>query len=212
MRRGRKMTNNAMIEKASSLEILNHWVLVASFFTLAVSGYAFLFHLEQVGSVFGGFNQMKIVHNWAGVVFGVSLLLTTFSYLHVSLHFTSDDTTWFSKAGGYLSRAAVVPPQDELNAGQKLYYLVVLFTGMGIAASGFVIWLRPDVADIKKWILISHFVHNICFDLMIIAIPAHIYLATLANPGTFRIMVYGTVPLEWAKKRHAKWVQKIGAQ
>jgi formate dehydrogenase subunit gamma len=45
---------------------------------------------------------------------------------------------------------------------------------------------------------------------MVAIIPLHIYLATLANPGTFRIMVYGTVPIEWAKKRHAKWVQKMG--
>ncbi len=204
------MSNNTMIKKASSFEILNHWVLVASFFTLAVSGYAFLFHLEQVGSVFGGFNQMKVVHNWAGVVFGISLFVTIFNYLPVSLHFTSDDTAWLSRAGGYLSKKAVAPPQDELNAGQKLYYLVVLFTGIGIAVSGLVIWLRPEIADIKRWVLISHLIHNICFDLLVIAIPAHIYLATLANPGTFRIMVYGTVPLSWARKRHAKWVQKMG--
>jgi formate dehydrogenase subunit gamma len=45
---------------------------------------------------------------------------------------------------------------------------------------------------------------------MVIAIPLHIYLATLANPGTVRIMITGTVPVEWAKKRHAKWVQKMG--
>jgi formate dehydrogenase subunit gamma len=43
-----------------------------------------------------------------------------------------------------------------------------------------------------------------------IAVTSHIYLATLANPGTFRIMIYGTVPVEWARKRHEKWVQKMG--
>ncbi|MCL5024314.1 MAG: cytochrome b/b6 domain-containing protein [Nitrospirae bacterium] len=201
------MSNNAMVRKASSFEIVNHWALAVSFFVLAVSGYAFLFHLEGVGSVFGGFNQMRAVHNWAGVVFAVSLFLTIFHYLPVSLHFTSDDAAWFGKAGGYFSKRAAVPPQDELNAGQKLYYLVVLAAGVVISASGIVIWLRPWA---KSGILLSHLLHNISFDLMVIAIPAHIYLATLANPGTFRIMVYGTVPLSWAKKRHAKWVQRMG--
>ncbi len=203
------MSNN-MIKKASAFEILNHWALAVSFFVLTVSGYAFLFHLEQVGSVFGGFNQMRAIHNWAGVVFGVSLFLTIFHYLPVSLHFTSDDITWITKGGGYLVKTAAVPPQDQLNAGQKLYYLVVLVSGVAIAASGLMIWLRPEIADIKQWVLVSHFVHNVSFDLMVIAIPAHIYLATLANPGTFRIMVYGTVPVPWARKRHAKWVQKMG--
>lgn len=201
------MSNN-MIKKANTFEIVNHWLLVVSFFILTVSGFAFLFHLEQAGSVFGGFNQMKVWHNWAGVVFAASLLLTIFNYLPVSLKFSSDDVAWLFKAGGYLSKKAKVPPQDELNAGQKLYYLVVLIAGIAISASGIVIWLRPVTADINKWVLLSHLVHNISFDLLVIAIPAHIYLATLANPGTFRIMVYGTVPLEWARKRHAKWVQK----
>lgn len=196
-----------MVRKASAFEIVNHWALAGSFFILTVSGFGFLFHLEQLNSVFGSFNTMKVWHNWSGVVFVVSMVLTIFNYLPVSLSFSSEDMEWFSKAGGYLSKKAKVPPQDELNAGQKLYYLVVLISGLVISASGIVIWLRPWGSG---GILFSHLLHNISFDLMVIAIPAHIYLATLANPGTFRIMVYGTVPLEWAKKRHAKWVQRMG--
>jgi len=202
--------NSNMVKKASAFEIFNHWVLAGSFFVLTASGYAFLFQLEQVGSVFGGFNQMKVIHNWAGVVFSVSLFLTIFHYLPVALRFGSDDISWIIKGGGYLSKKVTVPPQDELNAGQKLYYIVVLVSGIAIAASGLVIWLRPDIADVRKWVLISHLLHNVSFDLMVVAIPVHMYLATLANPGTFRIMVYGTVPVSWARKRHAKWVQRMG--
>lgn len=199
-----------MVKKASAFQIFNHWVLAVSFFILTVSGFGFLLHLEQMNSLFGSFNQMRVIHNWAGVVFSASLFLTIFSYLPVSLRFSGDDVAWFFKAGGYLSKKVAVPPQDELNAGQKLYYLTVLFAGIAIAASGLVIWLRPAMPDPKKWVLLSHLVHNLSFDLLIIAIPLHIYLATLANPGTVRIMVYGTVPVEWARKRHAKWVKGLG--
>lgn len=199
-----------MIRKANAFEILNHWTLAVSFFILTVSGFAFLFHLEQVGAIFGGFNLMKDIHNWAGVVFVAALFLTMFHYLPVSLHFTSDDIGWIVKAGGYLSKKTKAPPQDIINTGQKLFYLLVLLAGYGITVSGLVIWLRPAMADLNKWILISHLIHNITFDLLVIAIPAHIYLGTLANPGTLRIMISGTVPLEWARKRHAKWVQKMG--
>lgn len=199
-----------MVRKANAFGILNHWVLAVSFFILTITGFGFLFHLEQLNSIFGNFNNMKAWHDWVGVVFSVSLVLTILNYLPVALRFSSDDIEWFLKGGGYLSKKIKVPPQDELNAGQKLYYLFVLLAGVAISISGFVIWFRPAVPAINKWILLSHFVHNIIFNLMVIAIPAHIYLGTLANPGTFRIMVYGTVPLEWAKKRHAKWVQKMG--
>lgn len=199
-----------MVKKANAFEILNHWLLAGSFFVLTVSGFGFLFHLEQMNSIFGSFNSMRVWHNWTGVVFGVSLLFTIFNYLPVSLRFGSDDLGWVFKAGGYFSRKAKVPPQDKLNAGQKLYYLVVLAAGIAISASGIVIWLRPVSADINRLVLLAHLVHNISFDLLVIAIPLHIYLASLANPGTIRIMVYGTVPVEWARKRHEKWVKSIG--
>jgi formate dehydrogenase subunit gamma len=153
---------------------------------------------------------MKVWHNYAGIVFSISLFFTIFNYLPVSLRFGVDDMGWITKAGGYFSKKAAIPPQDIINAGQKLYYLFILFAGIAIAASGFFIWLRPQVADIRKWVLLSHLVHNIAFDLFMIAVPLHIYLGTLANPGTLRIMITGTVPVEWAKKRHAKWVQKMG--
>lgn len=200
-----------MVRKASVFEILNHWVMAVSFFILTVSGFGFLYHIEGVGSIFGGFNQMKTIHNWAGVVFSVSLFLTLFSYIVEALSISGDDIAWIFKGGGYFSKKTVVPPQGKLNTGQKLYYLTVLIAGIAITATGLVIWLRPEMADLKKWILLSHLVHNISFVFMVIAIPLHIYLATLANPGTVRIMLYGTVPLEWARKRHPKWVQKIGA-
>lgn len=200
-----------MVRKASAFEILNHWVMAVSFFILSVSGYGFLFHVEGIGSVFGGFNQMKVIHNWVGVVFSVSLFFTLFSYIVEALSISGDDIAWIFKGGGYFSKKTVVPPQGKLNTGQKLYYLTVLTAGIAITATGLIIWLRPEMADIKKWILLSHLVHNISFVLMVIAIPLHIYLATLANPGTVRIMLYGTVPIEWARKRHPKWVQKIRA-
>lgn len=201
---------NQMIKKANAFEILNHWVLAGSFFILTLSGFGFLFHLQQIISVFGSANAMKVWHNYAGIVFSISLFLTIFNYLPVSLKFGADDIGWIMKAGGYFSKKAAVPPQDIINAGQKLYYLFILIVGLAIAASGFFIWLRPQVADIRKWVLLSHLVHNIAFDLFMIAVPLHIYLGTLANPGTLRIMITGLVPVEWAKKRHAKWVQRMG--
>lgn len=199
--------SNQTIRKAGAFEIFNHWALALSFFILAVSGFGFLFHLEQINSIFGGIHQMCGIHNWAGVVFAVSLFFTLFNYLPVSLSISGDDITWLLKGGGYFCKKAVVPPQDRLNAGQKLYYILLLIIGVAISATGFVIWLLPGV---KEWILLAHLIHNIAFDLMVIAIPLHIYLATLANPGTLRIMLSGAVPVEWARKRHAKWVAKMG--
>ena len=192
-----------MVRKSSVDEVLNHWILAGSCILLIITGFTFLFHLQGVGAVFGGFEVMKSVHNWAGVVFSVSLLYSMRHYLKESLEYDADDRQWFKVAGGYLSHKVKVPPMGKYNPGQKLYYLVILLAGIAIAASGFAIWFMKDDGNIM---LLSHLIHNVAFVVFVIVVPVHIYLGTLANPGTFRIMVTGTMPLETAKKRHPKWI------
>jgi formate dehydrogenase subunit gamma len=196
------------VRKATTEEIINHWVLAVSCIFLIITGYGFLFQLKQVYALFGSNYTMKVVHNWTGIVFSISLIGTMFNYLGESLGMDSDDWNWIKMGGGYLSRKAVaVPPMGKLNTGQKLYYLAILVAGIGIAASGFAIWLVPGERALT---LVSHLVHNLCFVLFVVAVPAHIYLGTLANPGLLRIMISGTVPIEVARKRYPKWMKEIG--
>lgn len=203
------MSNEGMIRKASTFEIFNHWLLAISFFILALTGFAYLFHLETVSSLFGSLYGMRTVHRWSGVVFSVSLFFTLFSYLPVSITITKNDLEWLFKGGGYLGKHVPLedPPQDKLNAAQKIFYLTLVLLGIAIIVSGFVIWLVPAA---RKNILLSHFFHNFGFDVLLAFVAWHIYFATLANPGTLRIMLNGKVPVEWARRRYTKWVQKMG--
>jgi formate dehydrogenase subunit gamma len=180
--------------------------MAVSCILLAVQGYGFLFQIEGIGSAFGGFNSMKTWHNYLGIAFSVSLFFSIFMYLKEALTFDGDDIGWIMVLGGYLSHKVKVPPMGKINTGQKFFYLAVLIFGIGISASGYVIWLLPGN---KQYILLSHIVHNISFVILMIAIPVHIYLGTVANPGTLRIMLSGTVPYQWAKKRHPKWVAEV---
>jgi len=100
-----------------------------------------------------------------------------------------------------------VPPMGKHNPGQKLYYLGIALFGILIALSGFGIWLMKDNSTIM---LLSHFVHNLAFIFFCIMVPVHIYLSTLANPGTLQIMLTGKVPLDLARKRYPKWVKAMG--
>jgi len=196
------------VRKATTSEIVNHWILALSCILLIITGYGFLFQLKQVYALFGSNYAMKVVHNWTGIVFSISLFSTLFNYLHESISMDNDDWNWIKMGGGYLTKKAVaVPPMGKLNTGQKLYYLAILIGGIGIGASGFVIWLVPGIRTLT---IVAHLVHNLCFVLFVVAVPAHIYLGTLANPGLLRIMISGTVPLEVAKKRYPKWMKEIG--
>ena len=197
-----------MVRKASTEEIINHWILAISCILLIITGYGFVFKLEGIYAMFGSNQTMKVVHNWAGVVFSLSLFATLFNYLKEAMTFDADDVAWIKMAGGYLSKGHVkVPPMGKLNTGQKFYYIAILLLGLVIAASGFAIWLMPGN---RPLILVSHLMHNLAFVMFVIAVPAHIYLGTLANPGTLQIMISGSVPVELARKRYPKWMKEIG--
>lgn len=195
-----------MVRKANAFEILNHWVMAVSCIVLSIQGFGFLYHIEPIGSFFGGFKSMRDWHNYLGIAFSVSLFFSIFFYLKEALTYDSDDIKWIAVAGGYLSKKAKVPPMGKINTGQKFYYLALLAFGIGITASGFVLWLMNDN---KVYVMYSHLIHNISFVVLMIAIPVHMYLGSLANPGTFRIMVYGTVPYWWAKKKSPKWIAEL---
>jgi formate dehydrogenase subunit gamma len=196
-----------MVRKSSVDEILNHWILAGSCILLMITGFAFLYHLEGVGAIFGGFNTMKTVHNWGGVVFSLSLLYSMRHYLKDALDYDADDLQWFKVAGGYLSHKVTVPPMGKYNPGQKLYYLAIVVAGIAIALSGFAIWFMKDNSAVM---LLSHLVHNVAFSIFVLAVPVHMYLGTLANPGTFQLMVTGTLPVDDAKKRYPKWMKAVG--
>jgi formate dehydrogenase subunit gamma len=95
----------------------------------------------------------------------------------------------------------------KYNPGQKLYYLGIVGAGIAISVSGFGIWFMKDDATLM---LLSHLVHNVAFCVFVIAVPVHIYLSTLANPGTFQIMVTGSLPLSEARKKYPKWIKAVG--
>ena len=73
------------VKKYSTEEIINHWILTVSCILLIITGYGFLFQIKQVYALFGTNYAMKVVHNWTGMVFSISLFGTLFSYLHEAL-------------------------------------------------------------------------------------------------------------------------------
>ncbi|MGO9379639.1 MAG: formate dehydrogenase subunit gamma [Dissulfurispiraceae bacterium] len=200
------MNNSDLVTKENIVGIVNHWALAVSCIVLTISGFGFLFQMQGIGSAFGGFPAMKGIHNWAGVVFTVSLVLSMFNWLMESLIFDSDDLSWILTAGGYLSHNAKVPPMHKLNTGQKFFYLTLLVSGFAISVTGFIIWLMPE----DKFLLVSsHFIHNVSFIIITAFLPIHIYLSTLGNPGTLQIMITGKIPYWRAKKKYPKWVKEL---
>ena len=196
-----------MIQKTTTFERVVHLLLALSGLVLLMTGLGFLYRQELgwLNTIFGGVHIANGIHNWGGIVFIVSLVLSLGTWVPECLKWSAEDSQWLGMLGGYFSKDKEPPAQGKINAGQKLLGIVVFISGALIGVSGLIIWLTTPSAF---WVLI----HNICSMLFAIFIPLHIYMATAANPGTFRIMTRGDVPLYWARKKHSKWVKEIGAE
>jgi formate dehydrogenase subunit gamma len=209
----RKEGNNMakMVQKTSGFERFVHGIMAISGIILLLTGFGFLYQQELgwLNTMFGGQHIAKVFHNWGGILFAISVFFALFMWIGQALSWSKEDSEGLGMLGGYFSKDSEPPPQGKMNAGQKLVVWCVVFFGILISISGFVMWLN---AGSKGVMTTWHLVHNISFFVFAILMPIHIYLATAANPGTFRIMTKGDVPVYWAKKKHAKWVKEMGLQ
>jgi formate dehydrogenase subunit gamma len=196
-----------MVQKTTTFERIVHMLMALSGIALLLTGLGFLYPqgLGWLSSVFGGVLIAKCVHNWGGLVFIVSLVLSLGTLVPQILNWSKEDSEWLGMLGGYLCKDKEAPAQGKLNAGQKLVGMAVIIFGTLISITGVLMWLGTPTA----LLVLLHNVSNLVFAIFI---PLHIYMATAANPGTFRIMTRGDVPLYWAKKKHAKWVKEIGVE
>jgi formate dehydrogenase subunit gamma len=55
-------------------------------------------------------------------------------------------------------------------------------------------------------------IHNLFGFFLIAGVLAHAYLGTIANPGTWRVLVDGSVSREWAEHHHPNWYRALLAK
>ena len=92
------------IKASTPVERFIHWVLAISCLLLVVSGMGFMFHdLSFISRFFGGHYAMKLVHQYLGIVFGIALLFSLFTWWEAA-KFDADDVEWIKVGGGYLSK------------------------------------------------------------------------------------------------------------
>jgi formate dehydrogenase subunit gamma len=206
------------IERFTPFERAAHWANAIAFVLLAVSGivmaFGKFFLLPVIGqTLFGYFTYfLKNVHNFAGPLFAVSLVIIIVTFLKDELP-RRGDLGWLLKAGGVFSKNHEEPPTHRFNAGEKVvYWLAVVVLGLLVVASGLVLdKLIPNLGYERGQMQVAHMVHAAAAVLMMCMIALHIYLGTIGMRGAYRAMREGYVDEAWAKEHHAYWHEDIQA-
>ncbi len=207
---GRKMERFTLFERSA------HWTNAIAFSILAISGivmaFGKFFLLPVLGlTLFGWLSYgLKNLHNFAGPVFAVSLLVIIVTFIRDNLP-AKGDLNWLRKGGGMLSGHEI--KSGRFNAGEKVVFWGGVFVlGITVVASGLIMdKLVPGLSYERSTMQVAHMVHSVSNILMVAMFMGHIYLGTIGTEGAFQGMKTGYVDETWAREHHELWYDDVKA-
>ena len=205
------------IERFTPFERASHWANAIAFVVLGVSGVIMAwgkFFLLPVmgGTLFGWLTYaLKNLHNFAGPLFAVSLVVVFFTFLKDNWP-EKGDLQWLLKGGGMLG-GGHAPPTHRFNPGSKaIFWGGVFFLGLIIVASGSVMdMIVPGLIYERSTMQVAHMIHSVTSVLMLAMFLAHAYLGSVGMDGAYEGMRHGYVDEAWAKEHHEYWYDDVKA-
>ncbi|NIA13821.1 MAG: hypothetical protein GWP08_07045 [Nitrospiraceae bacterium] len=179
-------------------ERLVHFLTMSAFLCLAISGFIEVAESERLSGLTG------ILHVSMAPVLAIGLFLMLATWGKDG-RFAAYDLKWSMVMGGGLGFGKH-PPAGRFNAGQKAYLWAAVLLGLVCLASGLG-RMYPVLGPLGQDIVYQ--THRWTALTLVMATVIHLYLRTLANPGTVGVLLTGRVSPEWAEAHHPVWWDEI---
>jgi formate dehydrogenase subunit gamma len=185
-----------------------HWGVALTFLLCLGTGLPIWTPLfGWMATLVGGLAVCRWLHPWSGVAFAAMALVQFFHWVgEMRMSATDRDFMAPSNFAKYLRWELHDENVGKYNGGQKAQFWTSSLAALGLLVSGVVLWwpeFFPTVVRQWSWVL-----HDVTFILFVLMILGHVYL-TIAEPGTLRAMLRGTVTRQWAKLHHPKWYRDV---
>lgn len=195
-----------LLPRFTYVERVVHWVVGVTFVALLVSGLAFAYpSLFWLTTLLGGGPAARVLHPWVGVVFGVGMIFMIVLWIR-EMFLDANDWKWIGAVQDYAAhRHEKVPAAGKYNAGQKVFFWAQGGLAVAFVVSGVLLWM-PAVfeSSLLATARLLHYAATLGGGLLLII---HVYLGTVAYPGTARGMIDGKVTRRWAAMHHPRWNQ-----
>lgn len=193
-----------------------HWVHATAFLALIVTGlflYAPTLRLVTVGGV------SQFIHRISAVVFIAIPVIYMITNWKVSWESVGEAFSWSKRDIGWLKAAptyyfmgdeSAMPPQEHMNSGQKLYWLLVLVSGVVFAVTGVSLLFFKETLP-QSMLQLSVFFHDVFFILILSMFFVHLFLSVLhpLMSGVRMSMFTGKVTAHYARSHHAAWYERL---
>jgi formate dehydrogenase subunit gamma len=198
------------VQRFTYVERVVHWAVGLSFVFLLLTGLA-LSHprLYWITTVFGGGATARRLHPWVGVLFSAAAVAMFLLWVR-DMSVGAADRQWLAAIRHYVVHDKDrVPPAGKYNGGQKVFFWVMSALGALYLVTGIPLWfpagalgVGPFYGGIVNAMRLVHYLATVAGGLLLIV---HVYLGTVAYPGTLGAMLHGYVTRSWAKLHHPLW-------
>ncbi len=198
-----------LLPRFSYAERVVHWAVGVTFVALLASGVAFAYpSLFWLTTLFGGGPAARVLHPWIGVVFGVGMLFVVVLWVR-DMFLDASDWKWLGAVCDYAThRYDRVPDAGKYNAGQKVFFWVQAALAVVFVVTGVLLWMpAASGSGLLALARLVHYAATLAAGLLLVV---HVYLGTVAYPGTARGMIDGKVTRRWAAMHHPRWHRDHG--
>ncbi len=193
-----------------------HWIHAGAFVLLFLTG--LVLFIPGLGFLAED-SITRVIHRVGAAIFIIIPLIylivnpkATLHGIKLAFSWSSDDIGWLKALPGYYFRGdeSKMPPQGEMNTGQKLWWLIVLVFGVLFVITGLIMWFAKTSVSpgALQWMVL---IHDISFIVAGVMFLVHIYnglIHPLFNEA-WAAITGGKISAEYAKKHHGKWYAEI---
>lgn len=199
------------VVRYSLVERMAHWVAGLSYVYLLLTGLAlFTPYLFWLGYVLGGGATIRFWHPWVGLIFFAGVMWMHHLWAQ-DMKITPQDKEWEKGVKYYVTNEdEKLQPVGHFNAGQKQFYWAMFWGAIFLIITGVVMWFPEYIPRNLMWIRpIVVFVHVVAALVTIAAFMIHVYMGVFFVTGGLQGILWGAVPVSWAKTHHRLWYDKM---
>ncbi len=203
----RPMGSLGEIERYTFRERVMHWLTGLTYLYCLATGLAFYSpHLYWLATILGGGSTSRYWHPIIGVVFLMGTLWMN-NLWRRDMDITETDRRWLDRVENYAAnRDALLPLSERFNAGQKLFYWLMVYGALLLLLSGVFLWLPEYIPRQTSWIRgVMVLVHELSALATIGGFLIHIYMGIFFVPGSMTAITTGYVSRAWARAHHRLW-------
>ncbi len=209
------------VERFKKRTIWFHWIHTTAFLALVITGTLIFVPTWGIAAQDG---ITRVIHRVSAVLLVVGPLIYFFTNPKTSLNFIKesftwgrDDIEWLKAAPSYYlylpGGEEKMPPQGQVNTGQKFWQFTVIVTFVMLVVTGIVMMFFKDTVSpgVFQWCLL---IHDLAFLGGSLIFMLHLYPG-IVHPRmieSMRAMYTGKISTTYAKSHYGKWYDRISRE